>query len=215
MTKHGRVSEYLDGALGADVDAFLEHLAGCTECQEELEAEVQLRDREDAVRDAPGSSGYELHGRTGEYLDDILDREAEAAFLNHVAACGLCQRELHDEVQLRDREDALREVAAAVRGDRVSAPRDSENTGRSSPVLADSRQQSALSVGVELSLRSRLRRRRVVWVAGIILGTAGAARDGAIQTGPDNERSARPCAETDPRVRDPAVVPCCGEASVV
>lgn len=154
MTVHGRVSEYLDGALGADVEAaFLAHLADCAECQEELDAEVQLRDREDAARDASGSPEHELHGRAGEYLDGNVDREAEAAFLHHIAACVLCQRGLHDEIQLRDREDALRDGAATARGDRVSAP----------------------SVAAETSLRSRLRRRRAVLIAGIIVVTAAAA----------------------------------------
>lgn len=45
------VSEYLDGALlGERQDAFLEHLALCPRCQRALHAEVQLRDREEALR---------------------------------------------------------------------------------------------------------------------------------------------------------------------
>ena len=51
MTSHGKIDEYLDGALGADDEvAFLDHLADCAACQDELHAAVQLRDREDQLR---------------------------------------------------------------------------------------------------------------------------------------------------------------------
>jgi hypothetical protein len=55
------------------------------------------------------------HGRAGEYLDGALAAEDEAAFLDHLAGCAGCQAELHDEVQLRDREDALRRTATTPR----------------------------------------------------------------------------------------------------
>lgn len=118
MTTHGRAGDYLEGALDAEQEAaFLDHLAGCTACQRELEAEVQLRDREDAVRGGTSVDQHAEHGRAGEYLDGALGGDREAAFLEHLAVCVLCQHELHDEVQLRDREDELRDAAARVSGD--------------------------------------------------------------------------------------------------
>lgn len=117
MTAHGRAGDYLEGALDAEQEAaFLDHLAGCATCQRELEAEVQLRDREDAVRGGPSVDQHPEHGRAGEYLDGSLGGDREAAFLDHLAVCVLCQHELHDEVQLRDREDELRSAARSAPG---------------------------------------------------------------------------------------------------
>jgi hypothetical protein len=118
MTAHGRAGDYLEGALDAEQEAaFLDHLAGCAACQRELEAEVQLRDREDAVRGGPSVDQHPEHGRAGEYLDGAPGGDREAAFLEHLAVCVVCQHELHDEVQLRDREDELRSAAASAPGD--------------------------------------------------------------------------------------------------
>jgi hypothetical protein len=120
-TGHGRTGEYLDGALRPeDEAAFLDHLAGCAACQAELHDEVQLRDREDALRGRGSSSG--CHGRAGEYLDGALEPEDEAAFLDHLAGCAACQAELHDEVQLRDREHALRRAAIVPLVHRTPVP---------------------------------------------------------------------------------------------
>ena len=117
MTVHGRAGDYLEGGLDAEQEAeFLDHLAGCTACQRELEAEVQLRDREDAVRGGASVDQHREHGRAGEYLDGALGGDREAAFLEHLAVCVLCQHELHDEVQLRGREDELRDAAAGAPG---------------------------------------------------------------------------------------------------
>jgi tetratricopeptide (TPR) repeat protein len=116
MTAHGRASDYLDGVLDAEQEAaFLDHLARCEDCQRELGAEVQLRDREDAVRGGPSLDQHPEHGRAGEYLDGALAAERAAAFLEHLAVCGLCEHDLHDEVQLRDREDALRNAGILAR----------------------------------------------------------------------------------------------------
>ena len=47
MTVHGRAADYLDGTLApAEEQAFVEHAADCAECEADLHAEVQLRDRE-------------------------------------------------------------------------------------------------------------------------------------------------------------------------
>jgi tetratricopeptide (TPR) repeat protein len=167
MTGHGRVSEYLDGALGADEEAaFLAHLAGCAECQAELDAEVQLRDREDTARGAAGPGAHELHGRAGEYLDGTLDSGVEAAYLDHMATCARCQRELHDEVQLRDREDALRDAASAARGAAAGAASSSE-------VPPDSTQTPPGAGAVSLPRRGR---RGVAWaIAGAVASAAAAA----------------------------------------
>jgi cellulose synthase operon protein C len=109
---HGRASNYLDGSLDAEEEAaFLEHVAGCAECRSELHAELQLRDREDVLRGAAGTAQHEMCGRAGEFLDGSLDGEG-AMFLDHLAACTRCQHDLHGEVQLRDREDALRDATA-------------------------------------------------------------------------------------------------------
>jgi hypothetical protein len=121
MSAHGRTSEYLDGVLDVHEEvAFLDHLVKCRECQAELHDEVQLRDREDALRAAAGTR-CALDCRVHEYLDGALDANEEAAFLDHLAGCAKCQAELHDEVQLRDREDALREQATTVKR-REAAP---------------------------------------------------------------------------------------------
>ncbi|MBL8621819.1 MAG: zf-HC2 domain-containing protein [Myxococcales bacterium] len=48
------------------------------------------------------------------YLDGALGEEAEARFLDHLIDCAACQAELHGEVQLRDREDALRGAATTT-----------------------------------------------------------------------------------------------------
>src|ERR1044071_6838840 len=99
MTAHGHASDYLDGVLDMEQEAaFLDHLARCEDCQRELEAEVQLRDREDAVRGGPSVDQHPEHGRAGEYLDGALGGERAAAFLAHLAACTPCQDDLHDEV---------------------------------------------------------------------------------------------------------------------
>jgi hypothetical protein len=50
--------------------------------------------------------------RVAEYLDGTLDPAAQDELLAHLPTCESCQRVLHGEVQLRDREDSLREVAA-------------------------------------------------------------------------------------------------------
>jgi cellulose synthase operon protein C len=129
MTPHGRAGDYLDDALDAEQEAaFLDHLARCEDCQRELEAEVQLRDREDALRGGPSLDQHAEHGRAGEYLDGALSPDREAAFLDHLAVCALCQHDLHDEVQLRDREDALRARTRAPggRGEPDPRPPDSE-----------------------------------------------------------------------------------------
>ncbi len=179
MTVHGRVGEYLDGVLAADEEAaFLAHLAGCSECQDDLDAEVQLRDREDAARGAIGADQDELHGRASQYLDGALDRGAEAAFLDHVAACAGCQRELYAEIQLRDREDALREAAVTARGDRGPAPREAaaaEGAAARSETVSSPRPSRPGADVVSLP-GSGPRRRRIAWaVAGSVASAAVAA----------------------------------------
>ena len=57
--------------------------------------------------------------QVGAYLDGALAADAETRFLDHLVDCAACQAELHAEVQLRDREDALR---AAAPTPRVEAP---------------------------------------------------------------------------------------------
>lgn len=146
MMAHGRVSEYLDDALDIDDEAaFLDHLSVCAECQAELHAEVQLREREDALREhetsprcAAGTAGREFHGRTGEYLDDMLHIDGEAAFLDHLPVCAECQAELHADVQLRELEDAVREAVLAAT--RVKPAEHNEvGTSRSVPRRRDGR----------------------------------------------------------------------------
>jgi hypothetical protein len=113
MSAHGRASEYLDGVLNANEEvAFLDHLVECTECQAVLHDEVQLRDREGALSGAAGTRCAQ-DCRVHEYLGGTLDASEEAAFLDHLAECAECQAELHDEVQLRDREDALPKTRTA------------------------------------------------------------------------------------------------------
>ncbi|MBK9030327.1 MAG: CHAT domain-containing protein [Myxococcales bacterium] len=51
--------------------------------------------------------------RVDEYLEGLLAEDAADAFLDHLAVCAACQRALHADVQLRDREDALRAEVAA------------------------------------------------------------------------------------------------------
>src|SRR5262245_63159237 len=103
MTVHSLACDYLDHALDAEQEAaFLDHLAQCGDCQRELEAEVQLRDREDTVRGGASLDQHPEHGRAGEYLDGTLAADRAAAFIQHLAVCGLCEQDLHDEVQLRD-----------------------------------------------------------------------------------------------------------------
>lgn len=116
MKSHGRAGEYLDGVLDADAEAaFLAHLAGCVACQDELHAELQLRDREELARDASHAAVVTSHGMAGAYLDGDLDAPEEEVFLTHLASCPACQRSLHDEVQLRDREDTMREARGSER----------------------------------------------------------------------------------------------------
>ncbi len=158
MIAHGRASEYLDGALDDDEEiAFLEHVAGCAECQAALHDEVQLRDREDALRDAAGAAQPRVHGRAEEYLDGALDGELEVAFLDHAAACSECQRELHDGVQLRAREDALRDASAPARAG-----------------ARDGAAEQAPGAGVT-PLRPRRRRSRWTGLAGVCAAAAAAA----------------------------------------
>src|SRR5262249_41543055 len=103
-SSHRRAGEDLDGALAPPAEAeVLDPPPGCAACQAELHDEVQLRDRESALGSLVG-----WHGRAGEYLGGGLAPDAETAFLDHLAGCAACQAELHDEVQLRDREAALR-----------------------------------------------------------------------------------------------------------
>jgi len=169
MSVHGRTTEYLDGALDADEEpAFLDHVGGCVECQRELHAEVQLRDREDALRSVTDAVPPDPHGRSGEYLDGALGDEAAAAFLDHVAGCGECQRELHAEVQLRDREDALRAAAATPRPEPV-APHPEPAVPRGEPA------PRARAAGGDVVPLESARRRRVGWAAGaaVLLAAAG------------------------------------------
>ena len=49
-----------------------------------------------------------VHGRGDEYLEGTLDADEEAAFLDHLVGCAVCQAELTDDLQLRDREDLTR-----------------------------------------------------------------------------------------------------------
>jgi hypothetical protein len=69
------VSRYLDEDLdGKDLMAFLDHLAGCTECQKETEAVERLRgwlQAADAYQGIP-----EIRGEWG--LEDLLRREASS-----------------------------------------------------------------------------------------------------------------------------------------
>lgn len=119
MMVHDRIGEYLDGELAPDVEAaVLDHIAVCAECQTALHAEVQLRDREDALRGGVAVASDESRCRPGEYLAGLLEGNAELAFLDHLAACASCQQGLHDEVQLRDREDVLRAAQPAYEGPR-------------------------------------------------------------------------------------------------
>jgi cellulose synthase operon protein C len=152
VTSHGRAGEYLDGALdAADEAVFLAHLTSCVECQEALHAEVQIRNLEELARDpssavAPASRAQAPHGLPGEYLDGCLDRAAEEAFIDHLAVCAACQGELHDEVQLRDREEALREAAVpapqAVAGSTRARPPGQDMTSAAAPPVRPRRRRS-------------------------------------------------------------------------
>jgi cellulose synthase operon protein C len=51
--------------------------------------------------------------RVAEYLDGTLAAASQEELLTHLATCEVCQRALHGEVQLRDREDDLRAAAAS------------------------------------------------------------------------------------------------------
>jgi cellulose synthase operon protein C len=180
-TAHGRVSEYLDGALGGDEEVvFFNHIAECTECQVELHAEVQLRDREDALRGAGESAERAIHGRAGDYLDGTFESDAEVAFLDHVVTCAQCQRDLHFEVQLRDGEDALRERAAAARaalGEEArevpAAPRSGSENAHCA-VAAPTLQGSPMSRSPRSAALAPRWRRAGSWV-GASLGIAAAA----------------------------------------
>ncbi|HEX3482363.1 MAG TPA: CHAT domain-containing protein [Kofleriaceae bacterium] len=180
MTAHGRVSAYLDGTLRADEEAaVLDHVAGCAECQAELHAEVQLRDREDGLRGAEQPAEHALHGGAGDYLDGTLDGEAEDAFLDHVATCTRCQRDLHAEIQLRDREDALRESGAAARRARAEEVPAAAPSGRDD-ARGDVTTPSSPSAPTTSGSRSsgpapRPRRHRPVFWVGAGFGITAAA----------------------------------------
>ncbi len=51
--------------------------------------------------------------RVAEYLDGTLDAAAQDELLDHLPTCEACQAALHGEVQLRDREEELREAEQA------------------------------------------------------------------------------------------------------
>lgn len=154
MTLHGRAGEYLDGVLDPDVESeFLAHLAECAECQDTLHAEIQLRDLED-LASGTSTEPHAQHGAVGEYLDGDLDGAAEEAFLDHLAACAMCQRVLHEEIQLRDREEILREMTVGSSERRVPL---------------------ASREVIELPNEVRPPRWRVTWGAGGTLATAAVA----------------------------------------
>jgi len=160
MNGHGCASEYLDGALEAGEEAtFLDHLAGCAACQADLHAEVQLRDREDALRGAAAGP----HGRVDGYLDGRLDGDTEAAFLDHLAGCAECQADLHAAVQLRDREDALRGAAVKERSERGKR---GESDARATDRTPDARADRPAR---------RSRRGFTAWISGGAIGAALAA----------------------------------------
>lgn len=48
-----------------------------------------------------------MHGRAPQYIDGELTAEEEIKFLDHLVCCPVCESELGDELQLRDREASL------------------------------------------------------------------------------------------------------------
>jgi cellulose synthase operon protein C len=67
-----------------------------------------------AIPRRDGGAGAEDPHRVAEYLDGLLEGVAQTEFLHHLSACSACQAALHGEVQLRDREDQLRDQVRAL-----------------------------------------------------------------------------------------------------
>ncbi|HEY6173132.1 MAG TPA: zf-HC2 domain-containing protein, partial [Kofleriaceae bacterium] len=79
------------------------------------------------------------HGKAGAYFDGELDEAGNAAFLEHLASCASCQRDLDDAMQLAVREPGLRAVDDA-------------------PALSEPRSVTALETPAR-------RRPRALWIA--------------------------------------------------
>jgi len=114
------------------------------------------------------------HGKAGAYFDGELDEAGNAAFLEHLASCASCQRDLDDAMQLAVREPGLRAVDDA-------------------PALSEPRSATALETPAR-------RRRRALWIAAPAALVAAVLLIVLVRRGPAPELALGPTRHVEARL---------------